>query len=564
LQPPSFILKAPGSTVPAILSVAIALYAPLTMRFQMTTYSAVSPVTDREAQDRLVLDIGEGERWWGGSAGDGVVMPFGDRSIVRNLGMPDGYGREDARPSNQSAPLLLSTHGRLVWSDRPFTFSINHGSLTIEGSNLVVRQSGNSLREAFLAASREFFPASGSAPATELFAGPQYNSWIEQPYKPTQESVLRYVRTLLDSGMPPGVVIIDDSWAPDYGTWYFDEARFPDPAAMTSTLHSWGCSVMLWLVPFVSPDSAAFRHLEKKGLLIRSSDGKTAVRRWWNGLSALLDLTHPEAVNWLTNQLDDLVDRMGVDGFKFDGGDIRDYRDDDLTHFPAEPVEMCERWARIGLRYRFNEYRACWRMGGQPLGQRLQDKPPAWSSEGIGSLIPEMLAQGMIGHPFTCPDMIGGGEIDAMTRQAGVDQEFFVRYAQIAALSPMMQFSVSPARVLQGEYLEAVQAAMEVRAQLLPTILQLVNEAAITGEPVIRPMSYHAPGCDDITDQFFLGPDIIAAPITERGARTRHVTLPEGIWHSDQGEVIAGPAAACVDGSLLRIPRFTRDTTTSK
>lgn len=530
----------------------------------MTTYPDVYAVNHREVQDRLVLDIGEGERWWGGSAGDGVVMPFGDRPFVRNLGMPDGYGGENAKPSNQSAPLLLSTHGRVVWSGHPFAFSFDQGRLSIEGSNLVFRQRGNSLREAFLGASREFFPPSGSAPASALFAGPQYNSWIEQPYKPTQESVLHYVRTLLDSDMPPGVVIIDDSWAPDYGTWHFDEGRFPDPAAMMSTLHSWGCSVMLWLVPFVSPDSAAFRELEKAGLLIRSSDGKTAIRRWWNGLSASLDLTHPEAVTWLTNQLDDLVERMGVDGFKFDGGDVRDYRANDITHLPAEPVEMCELWSRIGLRYRFNEFRACWRMGGQPLGQRLQDKPPAWNSEGIGSLIPEMLAQGMIGHPFTCPDMIGGGEIEAMTRQGGVDQEFFVRYAQIAALSPMMQFSASPARVLQGEYLEAVQAAVEVRTELLPTILQLVNEAATTGEPVIRPMAYHATGCDDVTDQFFLGPDIIAAPITERGARTRQVVLPEGTWHSDQGEVIAGPATVSAGGPLLRIPRFTRGTTTSK
>jgi len=31
------------------------------------------------------------------------------------------------------------------------------------------------------------------------------------------------------------------------------------------------------------------------------------------------------------------------------------------------PAGQCEAWARIGLRYPFNEYRACWKMGGQPL-----------------------------------------------------------------------------------------------------------------------------------------------------------------------------------------------------
>jgi DNA/RNA-binding domain of Phe-tRNA-synthetase-like protein len=53
---------------------------------------------------------------------------------------------------------------------------------------------------------------------------------------------------------------------------------------------------------------------------------------------------------------------------------------------------MCEAWARVGLRYPFNEYRACWRLGGQPLGQRLQDKPPRRDAEGIGSLVPQLLA----------------------------------------------------------------------------------------------------------------------------------------------------------------------------
>ena len=75
----------------------------------------------------------------------------------------------------------------------------------------------------------------------------------------------------------------------------------------------------------------------------------------------------------------------------------------------ASPVEMCQNWARIGLRYPFNEFRTCWTMAGQPLGQRLADKPPMWGLLGLGSLIPEMLAQSMMGYAIVCPDMIGVG-----------------------------------------------------------------------------------------------------------------------------------------------------------
>jgi alpha-glucosidase len=40
---------------------------------------------------------------------------------------------------------------------------------------------------------------------------------------------------------------------------------------MISRLHRMGFKVMVWLVPFVSPDSTTFRLLESQGLLLRNS-----------------------------------------------------------------------------------------------------------------------------------------------------------------------------------------------------------------------------------------------------------------------------------------------------
>jgi len=34
------------------------------------------------------------------------------------------------------------------------------------------------------------------------------------------------------------------------------------------------------------------------------------------------------------------------------------------------PNDHCEAFARLGLEYPMNEFRACWKMGGQPLAQR--------------------------------------------------------------------------------------------------------------------------------------------------------------------------------------------------
>lgn len=508
---------------------------------------------------RLEIPLLEGERWWGGAVADGQAMPFGRRPHHRDLATNAGFVDDPMDGANQSAPLLVSSRGRYVWSDAAFAFTVAQEALTVDGADAVCRTAGAGLRDAYRAAAAAHFPTSGATPAQELFTGPQYNTWIEMPFAPDQDQVLGYARSLLDSGFPPGVVMVDDRWSRDYGDWVFDRSRFPDPTALVDELHALGFTVMLWLVPYVSPDGDVFRYLESRRMLVRSADGETAVRRWWNGYSAVLDVTDPRAVQWLHDRLDTLRDEHGIDGFKFDGGDLRYVRADDLTAGGVDQAGHCEAWARIGLRYPFNEYRACWKNGGTPLAQRLHDKPPVWGAGGLASLIPEGIAQGLIGHAFTCPDMVGGGELTSFPQDGTVaDQELFVRYAQCAALFPMMQFSASPVRVLDAEHLAAVRAAVDLRQRLVPEILALATESAASGEPMLRPLAYHHDGYDDVHDQFLLGPDLLVAPVLAPAAAHRRVLLPPGLWADDRGAVHRGPARLDVRVALDSLPWFRR------
>ncbi|MFJ3673309.1 glycoside hydrolase family 31 protein [Streptomyces sp. NPDC090106] len=497
-----------------------------------------------------------GERWWGGAVADGGLMPFGRHAHNRDLAHSAGPS-DDPFAGNQSAPLLLSSHGRLVWSPHPFAFAIDDTRLRLDGQDITVARAGTSLREAYLAASARWFPPTNRTPARRLFSGPQYNTWIDSPYTPTQHSVTEYAHRIQALGMPPGVIMIDDSWSPAYGTWTFDQARFPYPAAMVNRLHGAGFAVMLWVVPFVSPDTAVFRELESRRMLVRTRDGDTKLQRWWNGVSAVLDLTHPDTVAWLKERLDDLRRETGVDGFKLDGGDLWAYSDDDVTHAPTTPVEHCRRWAETGLDHPYNELRACWGLGGAPLAQRLRDKPPTWGEDGLRSLVPELVAQGLLGHPYVCPDMIGGGEINAVTAQ-GFDQELFVRHAQLAATAPMMQFSALPDRVLDEEHRAAVLEATETRGELWPLLDTLIDHAATTGEPILRPLAYHYGELTDVTDQFLLGPDLMVAPVLDAGATVRRVVVPAGDWADAEGHITRGPAVVDVPVTLRSIPLFFR------
>lgn len=70
----------------------------------------------------------------------------------------------------------------------------------------------------------------------------------------------------------------------------------------------------------------------------------------------------------------------------------------------------------------------------------------------------------------------------------------------------------------------------------------LAQNAAKTGEPIVRSMEYQFPnnGYETIVDQFVLGDDIIVAPVVKKGQFEREVHLPEGRWLSDEGKEYDG------------------------
>lgn len=479
----------------------------------------------------LIINKKADSHWWTGVIGQGHKMPFNEDLEIDTYGM--GFG-------NQVQPLILSDNGDVIWSEAPLRIVNSEKELIVESSDSIYRTELNSsLKEGFLFAGKNYFPPSGKMPDELLFTSPQYNTWIELMYDQNQNDILKYAHAIRDNGYPAGVLMIDDNWQEDYGKLNFHQGRFSDPKAMMDELHAMGFKVMLWVCPFISPDCDVFRALDKKGYFLKTKSGETAMVPWWNGYSALLDFSNPEAQKWFKAELQRLVDIYGVDGFKLDAGDARFYTGDiDLKGL--SPNDHSQLYGEIGLDFPLNEYRAMWKMGGQPLAERLHDKDHSW--EHLGMLIPQMLVEGIMGYPFSCPDMIGGGQFTSFLEGAVIDQELIVRSAQCHALMPMMQFSVAPWRVLDKTHLEAVKKAIDLRQMHKDYILQLAKEAATTGEPIMRPMEYEFPkqGFAKVTDQFMLGSRILVAPVMEKGARSREVKLPQGKWKLPSGKIEKG------------------------
>ncbi len=509
-----------------------------------------------------------GEYFWGGATVFGTDMPIKADSV---------YEREfRIEPRNQMTPLFLSNKGRYIWSDNTFKVWVENGELCFDSiEEIKLYEAGTCLRDAYLHAMKNHFPFDfgGKTLPREFFKTAQYNTWMEFTYDPRQESVLEYARNIISHGFEPGILIIDEGWHTRYGLWEWDFHKFPDPKAMIDELHKMGFIVMLWVTPLVTSDGKAFQTAIRKDfnpeswdkIFLRNKEGEVAIVPWWNGFSAILDFRKECDREFLDSKLQKLMKEYGVDGFKFDGGAYNMYRPGRMINgTPCEdhdPKALNIAWNEFGARYKFHEYKDTFMGMGKLTIQRLCDRGHRWERDGINTIIPCSIMQGIMGYPFICPDMIGGGEW-SFNEMPGfkIDEELFIRMAQVSALFPMMQFSWAPWRALSEESYKIVAEAAQLHKRMADEIISYVADAEKTGEPVLRSLEYNDPGngYEEIVDEYMVGKDILVCPIVTKGTFEKDVVFPEGTWKDEDGNIYEGRSVIRVASPLNKILWYRR------
>ena len=506
-----------------------------------------------------------GERWYGGTTFYGEEQPY-VTTPARNLAV--------CSYCNPCAPFFVSTAGRYVWSECPFTFAWTNGVLyvTSEHGSVKPAAAGSSLKTAYLAACRRHFAPSGRHPEPVFFEKPQFNTWVEScAVGNGQTFVEAYVRGIVASRIPCGVLMIDDGWAPKrrYGDLEFDKTRFPDPRAMFAKCRAAGFRTILWTTPYINKECRFYAEAANDGLLLANdTTGRPYDGMYYWGLPAagILDILNARARDVLEVRYKAFASSFGFDGYKFDFTDaecILRKPDRSVPGRPrlgdATPADYTGAWGRFAMRFPFHEMRAGWKFGGLPLVCRLQDKSHTW--EDLRKVVPDVLAAGLLGCPFVCPDMVGGGcGGDGFATGKGLDRKLFLRSCAAQAMMPMMQFSAAPWRLLDDEGLAICRDLANLHCRLAPYIMELATHAARTGEPIVRTMSYVFPGAglEDCRSQFMLGDRWLVAPVTTPDDAVT-VRLPDGRWSDDLGVVHFGPKTLKLSAvPLLRLPRYRR------
>jgi alpha-glucosidase (family GH31 glycosyl hydrolase) len=117
-------------------------------------------------------------------------------------------------------------------------------------------------------------------------------------------------------------------------------------------------------------------------------------------------------------------------------------------------------------------------------------------------------------------------------------------------------------RTYDAETVQLYRDAIDLHARLAPYILDQVDRATDSGEPIMKPIFFDFPADDAsyaIDDEWLLGDSLLVAPVLTEGD-SRDVHLPPGQWFDvARQRVVRGPADLdAYAADLGTVPLFVR------
>jgi len=408
----------------------------------------------------------------------------------------------------------------------------------------------------------------------------------------TQAEVMRQMDAHRDHDIPVGSVVIE-AWSDEstFTAWrgaeyavsdqphrladysFPADGPWPDPKGLVDELHSRGIRLHLWQIPLLklrphprgqaAADAAAA--IRGKVLVDEISPNGTLRpyrnRGWWFPLSFMPDLTDARAAKWWTDRRRYLVEELGVDGFKTDGGEHawgRDLRYLDGRHgdevnstYPVSYAkaygELLESAGKAPVTFSRSGFTGSQTHGAFWAG----DENSTW--EAFRWSMFAGLSAASCGILYWGWDFAGfSGDVP--------DAELYLRSAAAAAFVPIMQYHSefnhhrTPSRdrtpwniaERSGDtrVIPVFRRFSKLRERLVPYLAEAARDSILMSTPLMRPLYFDNPDDPQVWDhplQWMLGQDLLVAPVLASGATDWNVYLPQGRWvDAFTGEAITG------------------------
>jgi alpha-glucosidase len=361
--------------------------------------------------------------------------------------------------------------------------------------------------------------------------------------------------------------------------WEVDRGLYPDWEQLVPSLAAEGVRVVIYLNPFLA-DAAGWQPARRnlyaeakaQGLLVKKADGSVYAVGNGGFEAGMVDLTNPAARDFLADVMKAQL-AVGVSGWMADFGEALPWDAqlasgvDARLYHNAYPYE----WARlnretIAAAGRESEVFFFNRSGNVRSPQQtrafwLGDQNTTWdANDGMRTVLPGLLSGGLSGYTIDHADI--GGWLSVTIPFIGFKRtkELQQRWLELGAFGALFRLHPTNKPDDNWQYdsdpetLRLFARMTRLFAALAPLRAGLMDEAASKGWPLVRHPFLHAgddPRAWELTQQFNLGPDVMVAPVVDKGKTTVAAYLPAGEWVLVwNGSVYGSPSA----GSSVTLP----------
>jgi alpha-glucosidase len=383
--------------------------------------------------------------------------------------------------------------------------------------------------------------------------------------------------------LPADGMWLDIDYMDGFRDFTWNPNTFADPSGLMSRLAGRGFKVTAILDPGVKSEPGGRYAAYNAGIanrhFILGADQNPVVCEVWPGASVFPDFTREGTRQWWGDLVGDFSQSSGLRGTWIDMNEPAVFSKDD---FPLDARVDGEgaptAFAEVKNVYALLMARATYEGSQRASPDRrpfiltragfagIQRYAAVWTGD----------AQSTWDHLAMTPSMLAGMSVSGMAF-VGSDiggfsgspaPELYGRWFEVGSLSPFFRSHVATGAPDQepwsfGSEIESVARRMlALRYTLLPYWYQQHAAAARTGAPIVRPLWFEFPGDEQASrhdDEFFIGPSLLAAPVTAANVTARDVYLPAGTFYDYYtGASYQGPATVNLPAALGRVPLLVR------
>ena len=419
--------------------------------------------------------------------------------------------------------------------------------------------------------------------------------WQSRERYSTQEDLVGTLAEFRSRHIPVDVIVQDwQYWTDDqWGSHEFDLSRYPAPEQMLDDVHDMHGRFMISVWPKFYTNTDHYKELKEAGYVYTHAEDDS-LQDWLGHKQSFYDAYAQGGREMFWRQMDEsLYSRYGrkIDAWWMDASEpnLRDCLPMDYMKWLLTPnalgtsTEYLNAYALVNAQAIYEGQRSVDRDKRVFLLTRngfagLQRYSTASWSGDIGTSWTDMRMQmaaglnySMSGIPFWGMDIGGFSVMSKFYDEANADewQELQARWHQFGTFIPLFRTHGQwPRRELwniapEGSpAYESILWYMQLRYRLMPYLYSLAGAVHFDDATIMRglPMDYPGdPEVRDLSDQWMLGPALMACPVYEYKARNRSVYFPMGCWYDFYtGEATVGGKRFSVPAPYERIPLYVR------